>query len=175
MSQVLGLVSVVVHDYDEALSYYVGVLGFDLVEDTLISEQSKRWVVVRPPGSGHGGILLARAANEEQASRVGNQTGGRVFLFLYTDDFERDYAAYEKKGVVFAPPTGDALRDRRSISRHIRQPVGPPRTERRVVFGIRRSTLIQGHHMPLSRPPLAVPSLQFRQLFASKPDPPAEV
>ena len=84
MSQVLGLVSVVVRDYDEALSFYVGVLDFDLVEDTPIPEQSKRWVVVRPPGAHFGGILLARAANEEQASRVGNQTGGRVFLFLYT-------------------------------------------------------------------------------------------
>ncbi len=104
MSQVLGLVSVVVRDYDEALSFYVGVLDFDLVEDTPIPEQSKRWVVVRPPGAHFGGILLARAANEEQASRVGNQTGRRVFLFLYTDDFERDYAAYRNKGVVFVRP-----------------------------------------------------------------------
>jgi catechol 2,3-dioxygenase-like lactoylglutathione lyase family enzyme len=104
MSQVLGLVSVVVRDYDEALDFYVGVLGFDLVEDTAVPEQSKRWVVVRPPGARHGGILLARASDEEQAAHIGNQTGGRVFLFLYTDDFERDYAAYRDKGVVFVLP-----------------------------------------------------------------------
>jgi catechol 2,3-dioxygenase-like lactoylglutathione lyase family enzyme len=107
MSQVLGLVSVVVRDYDEALNFYVGVLGFDLVEDTPIAEQGKRWVVVRPPGASYGGILLARAANLEQASRVGNQTGGRVFLFLHTDDFERDYAAYRNKGVVFVRPPAE--------------------------------------------------------------------
>jgi catechol 2,3-dioxygenase-like lactoylglutathione lyase family enzyme len=104
MSQVLGLVSVVVRDYDEALDCYVGVLGFDLIEDSPVSEQGKRWVVVRPPGAHHGGILLARAADEEQAAHVGNQTGGRVFLFLYTDDFERDYAAYRDKGVLFVRP-----------------------------------------------------------------------
>jgi catechol 2,3-dioxygenase-like lactoylglutathione lyase family enzyme len=93
-----------VRDYDEALRFYVGVLGFDLIEDTPIPEQGKRWVVVRPPGARHGGILLARAVDEEQASRVGNQTGGRVFLFLYTDNFERDHAAYRSKGVVFVRP-----------------------------------------------------------------------
>lgn len=104
MPQVLGLVSVVVRDYDEALSFYIGVLGFDLIEDTPVPEQGKRWVVVCPPGARYGGILLARASNEEQAEHVGNQTGGRVFLFLYTDDFERDYAAYRDKGVVFVRP-----------------------------------------------------------------------
>ena len=104
MSQALGLVSVVVRDYDEALSFYVGVLGFDLIEDTPVPEQRKRWVVVRPPGAPYGGILLARASNENQDSHVGNQTGGRVFLFLYTDDFNRDYAAYRDKGVVFVRP-----------------------------------------------------------------------
>ena len=104
MPQVLGLVSVVVRDYDEALDFYVGVLGFDLIEDTPVPEQSKRWVVVRPPGARHGGILLARASDEEQAAHVGDQAGGRVFLFLYTDDFERDFAAYRDKGVVFVRP-----------------------------------------------------------------------
>jgi len=104
MPQVLGLVSVVVRDYDEALGFYVGVLGFDLVEDTPVPEQNKRWVVVRPPGARYGGVLLARASNEEQAARVGNQTGGRVFLFLYTDDFESDYKAYRARGVTFVRP-----------------------------------------------------------------------
>ena len=106
MSQLRGLVSVVVRDYDEALGFYVGVLGFDLIEDTPVPEQDKRWVVVRPPGARHGGILLARASSEEQAVHVGNQTGGRVFLFLYTDDFDRDYTAYCDRGVVFVRPRG---------------------------------------------------------------------
>lgn len=99
--QSLALTSLVVRDYDEALAFYVGTLGFDLVEDTYIPEQDKRWVVVSPPGATESRILLARAATPEQESRIGNQTGGRVFLFLYTDDFDRDYARYRAKGVQF--------------------------------------------------------------------------
>jgi catechol 2,3-dioxygenase-like lactoylglutathione lyase family enzyme len=99
--QSLGLVSLVVRDYDEALAFYVGTLGFTLIEDTFIPEQNKRWVVVAPPRSNGCQLLLARAVGEEQTSRVGNQTGGRVFLFLYTDDFARDHAAYRAKGVEF--------------------------------------------------------------------------
>ena len=101
MKQSLGLVSLVVREYDEALSFYVGILGFRLVEDTYVPEQNKRWVVVAPPGSTETHLLLARASNEEQVQRVGNQTGGRVFLFLFTDNFERDYQAYKAKGVTF--------------------------------------------------------------------------
>ena len=103
MSQRIALVSLVVPDYDEALAFYVGVLGFTLVEDTPVPEQGKRWVVVRPPGASANGtdLLLARAANDIQSSRVGNQTGGRVFLFLHTDDFQRDYARYRAQGVTF--------------------------------------------------------------------------
>jgi catechol 2,3-dioxygenase-like lactoylglutathione lyase family enzyme len=101
MKQSIGLVSLVVPEYDEALAFYVGVLGFELVEDSFIPEQNKRWVVVAPPGSTETRLLLARAASPEQTSRIGNQTGGRVFLFLYTDDFARDYAAYRAKGVEF--------------------------------------------------------------------------
>ena len=101
MKQSLGLVSVVVREYDEALAFYIGTLGFTLVEDTEVPEQNKRWVVVAPPGSTETRLLLARAANHEQVEHVGNQTGGRVFLFLYTDNFERDYLAYKAKGVVF--------------------------------------------------------------------------
>lgn len=107
MAQTLGLVSVVVRDYDEAIAFYVGTLGFELAEDTDIPEQAKRWVVVRPAGPGQCAILLARATSPAQGERVGNQTGGRVFLFLYTDDFERDYAAYRAKGVEFVRPPQD--------------------------------------------------------------------
>ena len=90
-----------VRDYDEAVSFYVGTLGFNLVEDSYVAAQDKRWVVVAPPGSQESALLLARASNAEQASRIGNQTGGRVFLFLHTDDLWRDYNAYRAKGVVF--------------------------------------------------------------------------
>lgn len=101
MKQSIGLVSVVVRDYDEAIAFYVDVLGFTLIEDTFVPEQNKRWVVVAPSGSEGSRVLLARAASPEQQTRVGNQTGGRVFLFLYTNDFERDYFAYRAKGVEF--------------------------------------------------------------------------
>jgi catechol 2,3-dioxygenase-like lactoylglutathione lyase family enzyme len=101
MKQAIGQVALVVREYDEALDFYVGTLGFTLVEDTYIPEQDKRWVVVAPPGASESRLLLARAMGEEQASRIGNQTGGRVFLFLYTDDFWRDFHAYKAKGVVF--------------------------------------------------------------------------
>lgn len=99
--QSLALTALVVRDYDEALAFYIGTLGFELVEDTYIPEQDKRWVVVSPPGATESRLLLARAATPEQESRIGNQTGGRVFLFLYTDDFDRDYARYRAKGVQF--------------------------------------------------------------------------
>jgi catechol 2,3-dioxygenase-like lactoylglutathione lyase family enzyme len=101
VSQSIATVALVVRDYDEALSFYVGTLGFSLIEDTYIPGQDKRWVTVAPPGSNGPLLLLARAVGDEQSSRIGNQTGGRVFLFLHTDDFERDYAAYRSKGVVF--------------------------------------------------------------------------
>lgn len=101
MTQSLGLISLVVRDYDEAIDFFVGKLGFRLVEDSFVPEQSKRWVVVSPPGAGDCQLLLARASTPEQASRIGTQTGGRVFLFLYTDDFQRDYETYRSRGVVF--------------------------------------------------------------------------
>jgi catechol 2,3-dioxygenase-like lactoylglutathione lyase family enzyme len=104
MSQHVALVSLVVREYDEAISYYRDVLGFELVEDNPIPEQGKRWVVVRPRGSVGFGVLLARASTELQASRVGNQTGGRVFLFLHTDNFTRDYESFRTNGVVFVRP-----------------------------------------------------------------------
>lgn len=101
MPQYLALVAIVVRDYDEAIRFYTETLGFSLVEDQYQPEQEKRWVIVAPPGPGGAQLLLARASNEVQASRVGDQTGGRVFLFLYTDDFWRDYNAYKAKGVRF--------------------------------------------------------------------------
>jgi len=99
-SQTIAHIALVVSDYDEAIDYYTRVLGFELLEDTP-REPGKRWVLVAPPGSRGTALLLAKAASPEQTSRVGNQTGGRVFLFLHTDDFERDYAAYGARGVRF--------------------------------------------------------------------------
>ena len=104
MKQALGLVSLVVRDYDEALEFFCGKLGFGLIEDAAVPEQSKRWVVVSPPGASESRLLLARASSPEQESRVGAQTGGRVFLFLYTDDLWRDYERYKAKGVEFVRP-----------------------------------------------------------------------
>jgi catechol 2,3-dioxygenase-like lactoylglutathione lyase family enzyme len=103
-NQALGLVSLVVRDYDEALAFFIGKLGFELVEDTPVPAQKKRWVVVKPPGTGGSNLLLAQASTPEQVAAIGNQTGGRVFLFLYTDDFQRDFAAYQARGVEFVRP-----------------------------------------------------------------------
>lgn len=102
MNQSLGLVALIVREYDEALNFYVGKLGFDVVEDRFMPAENKRWVVVQPPGAGPGAqLLLARASTPEQAARIGDQTGGRVFLFLYTDDFWRDHARFVQAGVKF--------------------------------------------------------------------------
>lgn len=100
MKQHLARIAILVNDYDEAIQFYTEKLGFTLIEDTLMSE-TKRWVVVSPKGSDGCCLLLAKAANEEQRSRVGNQTGGRVFLFLYTDDFWQDYNYMIAAGVKF--------------------------------------------------------------------------
>jgi catechol 2,3-dioxygenase-like lactoylglutathione lyase family enzyme len=100
MAQKLGYVSLIVRDYDEALAFFTTALGFSLVEDTPLGE-NKRWVLVAPPGSGGTALLLARAATPEQISRVGNQTGGRVFLFLHTDDFWSDYERMKAHHVRF--------------------------------------------------------------------------
>jgi len=101
MKQTIGYVSLVVRDYDEAIKFYVETLDFVLIEDTLVESQNKRWVLVAPPGSAESRLLLARAVGQEQESRIGNQTGGRVFLFLHTDDFWRDFRRYRERGVVF--------------------------------------------------------------------------
>mgnify|MGYP005673487873 FL=1 len=99
-SQKIGYMALVVDDYDEAIEFYTKRLGFELIEDTNLGS-GKRWVLVSPPGSDGSCLLLAKASNEEQLSRVGNQTGGRVFLFLHTDDFWRDYKDMQKNGIEF--------------------------------------------------------------------------
>jgi len=115
----LSHITLVVRDYDEALAFYVGTLGFDLIEDTAQPKQdkrpsepagiAKRWVTIRPPGAGPHAttILLARAATPEQAARVGDQTGGRVAFFLATDDFDRDHARFTAAGVTWVRPPVD--------------------------------------------------------------------
>lgn len=100
MAQHIAQFAVTVRDYDEALAFYVDQLGFERVEDTDLGG-GKRWVRVRPPGSTGAGILLARAVSDEQDATVGNQTGGRVFVFVETDDLRRDYARLVERGVTF--------------------------------------------------------------------------
>src|SRR6266850_2176435 len=100
MIQSITFISLVVREYDEAIAFFTGCLRFSLVEDTALDD-GKRWVVVAPPGAGGAALLLARAATPEQQTRVGDQTGGRVFLFLHTDDFWRDYRDMRSCGVQF--------------------------------------------------------------------------
>ncbi len=101
MKQSLLHVALVVRDYDEAIDFYTKKLDFRLIEDSYQPEQDKRWVVVAPPGGDGATLLLARASTPEQQTRIGSQTGGRVFLFLKTDDFWRDYNAMISRGVTF--------------------------------------------------------------------------
>ena len=99
MKQSIGHIALVVRDYDEAIEFYTGKLNFRLIEDTVLTE-TKRWVIVAPQGDGECSLLLAKAASEEQITRIGNQTGGRVFLFLYTDDLDRDHQNLLDKGIT---------------------------------------------------------------------------
>ncbi len=109
MTQHLALVALVVADYDEAIAWYTQKLGFTVAEDASDERQGagRRWVVVKPAGSSGTAFLLAKASNEQQKAAIGNQTGGRVFLFLHTDDFDRDYAAYKARGVSFVRGPND--------------------------------------------------------------------
>ena len=109
IAQRIGLVSLVVDDYDDALAFFIGKLGFSVVEDTVVPEQAKRWLVVAPAGGNGSRLLLAKASNEEQKSRIGSQAGGRVFLFLYTDNFWRDYERYKAHGIVFVRPSANRM------------------------------------------------------------------
>jgi catechol 2,3-dioxygenase-like lactoylglutathione lyase family enzyme len=104
MTQTVGYVSLVVRDYDEAITFFSKILGFELIEDSPSEDragQPKRWVLVAPPGSLGTKILLAKASDLEEASHIGNQTGGRVFMFLHTDNFQQDYQAMTERGVKF--------------------------------------------------------------------------
>ena len=101
MKQSIVHIALVVRDYDEAIDFYVNTLGFELLDDTYQPEQDKRWVVVAPPGGSGATILLARASKPEQEAFVGNQAGGRVFLFLQTDNFQEDYQRMKDRGVAF--------------------------------------------------------------------------
>ncbi len=100
MTQTIGHVTLVIRDYDEAIAFFIGPLNFELLQDTPLGG-GKRWVVVGPRGSRGTTLLLARVAGSEQEARIGNQTGGRVFLFLHTDDFARDYSTMKARGVRF--------------------------------------------------------------------------
>src|SRR6266508_3511777 len=113
MAQTLALVTVVVRDYEEAIAYYTRTLGFRLLEDTPLSEE-KRWVRVAPADSKGAGVLLARAATPVQAARVGDQTGGRVFLFLETDDCRRDYRDMRGRGGISSSVRSSSALSRRS-------------------------------------------------------------
>lgn len=101
MQQNIALVALVVREYDEAIEFFTQKLDFKLIEDTWQPEQNKRWVVVAPPNSGGTSLLLARATTDDQRAAIGNQTGGRVFLFLFTDDFQRDYQTMISRGISF--------------------------------------------------------------------------
>lgn len=100
MNQQLAQITLIVNDYDEAIKFYIGKLNFEVSEDTILTE-SKRWVVIKSKGSNGCKLLLAKATDIEQKSRIGNQTGGRVFLFFYTDDIERDYINMKQKEIIF--------------------------------------------------------------------------
>jgi len=101
LKQSITHLALVVKDYDDAIKFYTETLHFNLVEDSYQSEQDKRWVVIAPPGSSGTNILLAQASSPEQKNAIGNQAGGRVFLFLQTDDFHRDYTEMTSRGVKF--------------------------------------------------------------------------
>lgn len=106
MKQNIAHIALVVDDYDEAIQFYTKKLNFILREDTVLTE-AKRWVIVAPPGSEGCSLLLAKAANSEQKARIGNQTGGRVFLFLHTDDLNRDYKRMKEQGILFVREPAD--------------------------------------------------------------------
>lgn len=114
MQQKLAMVAIVVDDYDKAIAFYTQRMNFQLVEDTVVTA-TKRWVVVQPKGTDGCRLLLARAANEEQKSRIGNQTGGRVFLFLHTDNFDRDYAQYSLNGLKQVREPADEIYGRVAV------------------------------------------------------------
>ena len=114
MKQRIAQISLVVRDYDEAVDFYTKKLDFVVIEDTKLSEE-KRWVVIAPAGAKECSLLLAKAANKQQAVSVGNQAGGRVFLFLFTDNFQRDYDKMVSRGINFVRPPKDELYGRVTV------------------------------------------------------------
>lgn len=106
MKRRIAQIALVVRDYDEAIEFYTQKLDFNLLEDTQLSEE-KRWVVIAPPGATECSLLLAKAANEEQSKSIGNQAGGRVFLFMFTDDFWRDYQKMQDQNIQFVRPPAE--------------------------------------------------------------------
>jgi catechol 2,3-dioxygenase-like lactoylglutathione lyase family enzyme len=151
MKQYLGALALLVADYDEAIAWYVGKLGFELAEDTDLGG-GKRWVLLAPPGAGETRLLLARAANDEQRSRVGNQAGGRVFLFLHTDDFRRDWQRMRAAGVRFREaPAPRALRHRGGVRGLVRQCVGPAGVEEALIRNGRFSRPLLSRPRPVRR------------------------
>ena len=137
MNQAILHVALVVRDYDEAIAFFCEKLHFTLIEDTYQPEQDKRWILVAPPGSSGTTLLLARASTPEQEDFIGRQTGGRVFLFLQTDDFWRDFNEMRALGDQFYPRAkGSPVRHVRRIRGSLRQSVGPDPVEDVVkVFG----------------------------------------
>ena len=125
MNQSIGHIAFLVRDYDEAIAYFTAQLGFELIEDSPQGE-GKRWVLVAPPGASGTSLLLAKAVTPEQIAAIGHQAGGRVFLFLHTDDFWRDYHAMQSRGVVVQGDAAHgAVRDGRGLRRPLRQQMGP--------------------------------------------------
>jgi len=112
--QRIAHIALVVNDYEDAINFYTKKLNFNLIEDTRLSD-SKRWVLVAPPGANECCLLLAKAADDKQRASVGNQTGGRVFLFLYTDDFNRDYTQMREKGIRFVRPPKEEMYGRVAV------------------------------------------------------------
>lgn len=118
MNQRLAYITLLVDDYDKAIDFYIRKLHFDLIEDTVLSE-NKRWVLIKPNGKGECCILLAKASNQEQSSFIGNQSGGRVFLFLFTDNFDRDYKDLIKNNIPIERYPRDELYGRVTVFRDI--------------------------------------------------------
>ncbi|APD07143.1 lactoylglutathione lyase [Flavobacteriaceae bacterium UJ101] len=104
MNNRIALTTLIVHDYDETIAFYTQKLGFHLIEDVQIPKEHKRWVIISPNQSKENGLVLGKAKNDLESKAVGNQTGGRVFLFLYTDDFWYDYNRFKENGVHFIRP-----------------------------------------------------------------------
>ena len=137
MKQTLAAITYVVRDYDEAIDFFVESLGFDLIEDICLEKKQpgKWWVIVRPRGSAGCSLLLAKAVGSEQSAAVGNQSGGRVFLFLHTDDFHRDYREMKAKGIGFCRPSQTGrVWNRGGIPGFVWQSMGPDPTFKQAVL-----------------------------------------